>query len=341
MKIGVFGLPQEYVNQCINRLGSEIQSLEGKKITILGGTGFFGSWISSILIAGINNGLDLNLNILSRNKPTINNLLDFNNSKVKFQNFDLGNGIPKNLLEVTHIIFSATSSTPFHGNQDINSIQRTSRSFQEVIRSIAASKGVEAVLNLSSGAVYKKSYKINYPIEETDTFENSTVSDYQVAKIKIEKCLIEASNKNPNFKYSSPRLFTFYGPGLPIDAHFAIGNFIRNAFNREAIAVRGHKNTVRSYLHIADASTALIKLLLKPNNQPINLGSTTEISMGDLALKMSKIFSLPNSSHTLANKEFSYYVPSVVNLEKCIGKFDLIDFEKGVMDWMDWLKINA
>jgi nucleoside-diphosphate-sugar epimerase len=259
MKTGVFGLPQEYIDQCINRLGSEIQSLEGKKITILGGTGFFGSWISSILIAGINNGLDLNLNILSRNKPAINDLLDFNNSKIKFQNIDLGNSIPKNLLEVSHIIFSATSSTPFHGNQDTSLIQRTSRSFQKAIESIASSKGVEAILNLSSGAVYKKSYKIHYPIEETNTFETRIVSDYQAAKIEIEKCLIEASSKNPSFKYSSPRLFAFYGPGLPIDAHFAIGNFIENAFNREAIVVKGDKTTVRSYLHIADASTALIK----------------------------------------------------------------------------------
>jgi hypothetical protein len=84
-----------------------------------------------------------------------------------------------------------------------------------------------------------------------------------------------------------------------------------------------------------------MQVLHLSNNQPMNLGSTSEISMGDLALKMSKIFSLPNSSDTLANKEFSYYVPSVVNLEKYIGKFDFIDFEKGVMDWMDWLKINA
>jgi dTDP-glucose 4,6-dehydratase len=179
------------------------------------------------------------------------------------------------------------------------------------------------------------------PIEETNTFETGIVSDYQAAKIEIEKCLIEASDKNSNFKYSSPRLFAFYGPGLPIDAHFAIGNFIGNAFNREAIAIKGDKNTVRSYLHIADASTALIKLLLKPNNQPMNLGSTSEISMGDLALKLSKIFSLPNPSDTLLNNEFSYYVPSVVNLEKCIGKFDFIDFEKGVLDWVDWLKISA
>ena len=341
MKTGVFGLPQEYIDQCIDQLGSEIQSLEGKKITILGGTGFFGSWISSILIAGINNGLDLSLNILSRNKPAVNNLSDLNNSKIKFQKFDLGNGIPKNLLESSHIIFSATSSTPLHGNQDTNSIQRTSKSFQEAIESIAASKGVEAILNLSSGAVYKKSYKMLHPIEETNAFETSIVSDYQLAKIEIEKCLIEASDKNPNFNYSSPRLFAFYGPGLPIDAHFAIGNFIGNAFNREAIALKGDKNTVRSYLHIADASTALIKLLLKPSNQPMNLGSTSEISMGDLALKISKIFRLPNLSDTLLNNEFSYYVPSVVNLEKCIGKFDFIDFEKGVVDWVDWLKINA
>lgn len=335
-----FGLPQEYIDQCIDRLYSEIQNLQGKKLTILGGTGFFGSWISSILIKAIDMGLDLNLNICSRNKPLNVSNEETKSSKICLINLDIGNGIPRCLLDVSHVVFAATSSTPNHGNKDVVSINRTSKAFEAALKHISEAEIVESVLNLSSGAVYKSQSNENFPIGETNIFEESYFDSYKWAKIEIEKSLIQLKTNNPKFNYSSPRLFAFYGPGLPTDAHFAIGNFIRDACNLESIKVNGDKYTVRSYLHVADATVALFKLLLKPQNKPINLGSISEISMEKLALKISEIFSLPKPNFIEAESNYSYYVPSVNNLESWIGKFEFIEFEKGLRDWFEWLKIK-
>ena len=341
MKMGVFGLPYEYIDRCIQKLGSEFKSLEGKKLTILGGTGFFGSWISSIFIEAINNGLDLKLNILSRSKSENVNRVNIDSSKIKFCNLDIGDGIPKALLDVNFLIFSATSSTPSHGNQDNLSILRTSISFQKAIKEISIAGQVESILNLSSGSVYGNRNVSNKPIKETNIFERTKFNDYQKAKISIEECLMQERSSNPNLKYSSPRLFTFYGPGLPIDAHFAIGNFIGSAYKKEALIVKGNKDTVRSYLHVADASTSLIKILLKPNNEPMNLGSPNEFRIEDLAINITDCFKLPDVYFSEESVDVSYYVPSVENLKSWIGEFESIDFEAGIRDWVDWLKFNS
>lgn len=82
----------------------------------------------------------------------------------------------------------------------------------------------------------------------------------------------------------SARCFAFVGAGLPLDGHFAIGNFIRDALDKEQIVIRGDGKGVRSYLYAADLAAWLITLLLKGGNREVyNVGSDAEVTIGDLA----------------------------------------------------------
>jgi dTDP-glucose 4,6-dehydratase len=80
------------------------------------------------------------------------------------------------------------------------------------------------------------------------------------------------------------RCFAFIGQDLPLDAHFAIGNFIRDAMQKPTIEVGGDGTPVRTYMDQRDLSRWLITLAERGRpGQAYNVGSDIEITIRDLA----------------------------------------------------------
>ena len=80
------------------------------------------------------------------------------------------------------------------------------------------------------------------------------------------------------------RLFAFGGEYLPRETHFAIGNFIQNALDRQPIAIQGDGRARRSYLYGADMATWLWSALAHgETGSPFHIGSEHSVSILELA----------------------------------------------------------
>lgn len=120
------------------------------------------------------------------------------------------------------------------------------------------------------------------------------------------------------------RCFAFVGQDLPLDAHFAIGNFIRDALQKPSIEVGGNGTPVRTYMDQRDLAYWLIALLKRGSpGQAYNVGSDAEINIHDLAHLVRKTLS-PSKPVIIAGRMTdnvlgNRYVPSISKARYEVG----------------------
>jgi dTDP-glucose 4,6-dehydratase len=102
---------------------------------------------------------------------------------------------------------------------------------------------------------------------------------YGEAKREAERLCAESG-----VDFVTARAFAFLGPYLPLDAHFAAGNFLRDARRGGPILVRGDGTALRSYLYPADLVVWLLRILLRGRRaRAYNVGSDEVVSTAQLA----------------------------------------------------------
>lgn len=155
----------------------------------------------------------------------------------------------------------------------------------------AAAGGARRILLVSSGGVYGAQPAEMESIREDTNIAPSTLSPrnaYGEGK-RVLEMLGAIHAQQHGVDVSIARCFTFVGAGLPLDAHFAIGNFIRDALCRDGIAVAGDGRAVRSYLYAADLAVWLLRLLVEAQGvRAYNVGSDRGVSIAELAREVTR-----------------------------------------------------
>ena len=184
----------------------------------------------------------------------------------------------------------------------------------------AVSRGISRFLLISSGGVYgPQPTDISHIPESHNGMPDplNPTNAYGIGKRCAEHLCSLYWNRY-GVETVIARCFAFVGRDLPLDVHFAVGNFIRDALYSEEIVVCGDGSAVRSYMDQRDLAVWLPKLLENGSaGQAYNVGSDVEISIRDLATLVSNTLAPAKSVRILGTADpanlRNRYVP-------CIGK---------------------
>lgn len=238
----------------------------------------------------------------------------------------------------THVIHAAADSTTGPRLSPLERFEQILDGTRNLLE-FAARKGIRRFLFTSSGAVYGPGTGgRSGPREDCLGMPDplSPASAYGVAKRAAEHlCAIYADSHG--IESVIARCFAFAGRDLPLDAHFAIGNFVRDALLRDEIVVGGDGSPLRSYLDQRDLARWLLALLER--GAPVrayNVGSDESISVGDLAHLVRDLVSPLKPVRILGNrdryKSIDVYVPDITRARIELGLEVEIDLRRAIID---------
>ena len=311
-----------------------IELLRGKSIFITGGTGFFGKWfLETFAWANIELNLNAKIVILTRNISDFRktNPYFFKNNFFSFVEGDITNFIfPKDQIDfIVHA--AAESNSELYKSNPLLMFNTILEGTHHLL-DFAVDNEIKDLLFISSGAVYGKQPPDLTHIPE-DYFGgpdvNNPESAYSEGKRAAEMlCALYSSNFGISIKIA--RCFAFVGPYLPLDKHFAIGNFINDILRNRPIVIKGDGTPMRSYLYTADLIIWLLTILVKGKNcRPYNVGSEVGISIKDLAKTISALseksleVKILAKINELSNSE--RYIPSTNRARNELGLSQIID----------------
>ena len=317
--------------------------LRAQRIFITGGTGFVGCWLLEALIWA-NQQLELNLSI-----TVLSRAPDVFAAKAPHlahhQIVQLMKGDVSDLQHITapfDIVIHAATDVANASTDFLAAYNAIVKGAQETLELARRCKATQYLLT-SSGAVYGRQPATLTHIPETYTGapETTTVnSAYGQAK-RTSEWLAHCYAQQFGLDVKVARCFALIGPYLPLNAHFAVGNFIRDGLNKDAIAVNGDGSAYRSYLYTADMVIWLLTIMINgKSGQQYNLGSDKEISIKDLAEKVSDIFYQKNRVNLATlpaeNKVAQRYVPDVTKAAHDLGLIEYTDLPSSIRKTIDW-----
>lgn len=350
-------MPQADLEFIASRLLTAGFDFKGESILVTGGTGFFGKWIVEALV-WLNDqaALGNKLTVLSRDamralaaQPWLAKRPDVNFVGSDIRNF-------RTETQFTSIIHGATSASHALNVGHPAEMRGVIVDGANQMIKLAEVCGIKRMQFLSSGAVYgiqppglshvDEAYSV--PLKELQG-----QSAYAYAKLEAENLLADAAKKI-GFDFSIARGFAFIGPGLPLDSHFAAGNFIKAVIEDLPIKISGDGTPFRSYMYAADLVVWLMTLFSRVRGVKIhNVGSEHYLSIADLAqivdeigveikpsrlkLKERVFTSLRPSLHSAPSR----YVPSTQKAFEEFGLTCWTDLKTSIRKTLSWHLLNA
>jgi nucleoside-diphosphate-sugar epimerase len=318
-------------------------ALCAQRIFITGGTGFVGCWLlEGLLWANQELELGLSITILSRNPDAFiakaphlatHNIVTMIQGDVS----DL-----HNIKDTFDIVIHAATDVAKANANPISVFNDIVQGTTETLKLAQRCKATRYLLT-SSGAVYGRqpASLTHMPESYLGAPDVGDVNNAYGQAKRVSEWLAHSSAAQNDLVVNVARCFALIGPYLPLDAHFAVGNFIRDALDNKTIAVSGDGTTLRSYLYAADMIVWLLTILV--NGRPTenyNLGSDQTISIKNLAETVSSIVHNENRVSVATapdlHKPIQQYVPDITKARTELNLHPYTDLHSAIQKTVDW-----
>lgn len=326
------------------RVGDDWRALRDARLFITGATGFIGRWLLETLrYADAAENLGVRVTILSRDPETFARKapdlaawprLTVLRGDVK--TFDFPEG------ESTHVIHAATDASAELNDNNPRAMFDTVVAGARRVFDFAVEAKAGRLLHLSSGAVYgPQPWELELVPEDWRGGPDcaNPVNAYAEGK-RAAEMLGAIYGKQFGLHITTARIFAVLGPYLPLDTHFAAGNFLRDGMAGRKIVVKSDGRACRSYIYAADLAAALWLMLARgPAGRAFNLGSEDVVSIRELAERVAT--TLGGAGHEVLGRPDACwnpgrYAPDMSAFTAEFGPAQSVSLEEAILRTARW-----
>ncbi len=319
------------------------QELRGARILVTGATGWFGTWVLDGLLA-LDDALSLGLSVVAvsrdpeamrRRHPKIGaaRRLAWIGGDIRHVDLDAAGA-------VTHVVHAAADTGVRGAGTSPNDVFRTIVDGTDRVLRFASTRPGARVLLVSSGAVHGPQRPGIDRIVEDDCGGPDPLdaaNAYAEGKRAAEQ-LAALWHATHGVETVVARCFAFVGPHMSLDAHFAVGNFIRDAIAGGPVRVASDGRARRSYLYMSDLVVWLLAILVDGRPlRPYNVGGHEAVTVASLARRCATSSGRDAAVEIASNGARGRdYVPDVGRATTELGLRVTVPLDEAIARTMTW-----
>lgn len=333
----------EEINQ---NSSSDLEELVNKPLVITGASGFVGTWLT---LSWVSARKKLHgrgqLLVTSRNPQSLlplTNVFDPRSPITALSSDIRSLHIPSEFRDGS-LIHAATPASAALNSSDPATMLKIIIEGQERVLAEAVRMN-NKVLFLSSGAVYgRQPLGLGHLPESWEGAPQIGETNFAYHEGKrIAELMGNIAAEKQGLHFVTARLFAFIAPFLPLGAHFAAGNFIRDAVTSNQIEIQSGGGSIRSYLYATDLCSSLWALLLRGQTmRAYNVGSDQEVTIRKLANEV--VNRMNQNTEVVINgvdnpENVNRYVPSVERIFTEMGVSQTVSLQQALSRTYIWLE---
>jgi nucleoside-diphosphate-sugar epimerase len=164
---------------------------------------------------------------------------------------------------------------------------------------------------------------------------------YPLIKLETEGMLCDFGEMN-DIQTIAVRLFHTYGPGLKVNDGRSFADILWGAVNEKRIILKSKGTQTRTFLHISDAVSGILKILFNSQSKQItlNLGSDIPLTISEFAKVVSAQTGASieiNVDDTFKHSSNEYIIPDLSGI-KNFNWEPIIDINNGIANTIQWMQ---